>query len=390
MTSDESETEGMIREGAYRDLHETTEGYQSSTEIQMNRLEAAKNAVAFYGYPLILATGILFNTISFFVILKSKIITISTGVYLAVLTWVDTSAIIQWVLLLWSGPIPRTAEFVNSCSVRIFILTCSTHMGSMCAVGITVDRFIAVWFPFRAKQICKRKTAAMVLATAFLCILAMYIPMLFAFNPNCTVNPALLLYASKVVFMLSFIFHTYGPIGILLFTNIGITVKLLISAKFKKASRVAEDGGIQTKVMATVLAVSWTYIICLLPYNILISLTVHEGYQLPAGLAQVLITGAELLKIGNHSVNFYIYILTSQNFRSTFVDILCSWRRKFKSQREAVINSVETETSRVRGDGLGLFCHLISQDQIHKEIGDFNKSYILLTKAKKVIDKNAY
>ncbi len=337
----ESVDKGMTRE------EETTERHLPVTEIPMNRLEDTKNAVAFYAYPIILVTGILFNTISFIVILKSKIITISTGVYLAVLTWADSSAVIQYVLIWWRGPIPVT-DIINSCSVRQFILICSTHMGSACVVGITVDRFIAVWFPFKAKQISKRKTACIVLSAASLCILAMYIPMLIAFNRNCTLHPALVFYSTKVVFILSFIFHTYGPIGILLFTNIAISVKLLISAKFKKASHVAEDSGTATKVMATVLAVSWAYIVCLLPYNIVLSLRVHDDYQLPPGLAQVLITGAQLLKVGNHSVNFYLYILTSKTFRSTFIDIFCGWCRKLQPQEKSVtvgITSIKSNLS---------------------------------------------
>ncbi len=350
MVSEASVAEGMTLEEAFYRRQGTTERYLSTTEIQMKRLEDTKNAVALYGYPIILATGLLFNTISFVVILKSKIIAISTGVYLAVLTWADSSALIQWILFWWL-PLytPQTAAFWNSCSVRQFILICSTHMGSICAVGITVDRFIAIWFPFRAKQICTRKTAALVMTTAFLCILAMYIPMLVAFNPNCTVNPRLLVYANKVVFMLSFIFHTYGPIGLLLFTNIGIIAKLLMSAKFKKASHVAKDSGSETKVMATVLAVSWAYIICLLPYNILLSMRVHEDYQLPPGLAQVLITGAQMLKVANHSVNFYLYVLTSQSFRSTFVAVFCGCCRKLRSKEKAGGSSGQTKTTAVKG-----------------------------------------
>ncbi len=186
------------------DLTQTTDAV-----IEENMLRRQDNLAVLYVYPTLLTVGVVCNTVSFLIIVKSNIIKASTGIYLASLCWVDTSALIQWVLFLWRGPIRRTPAFVNTCSVRQFILTVSTQLAAICVIGVTIDRFIAVYFPFKAKTINTRRNASIVLLTAAVCILAMYLPMLIGINPNCSIKPQYALYMNTIIVITYFVVYTY-------------------------------------------------------------------------------------------------------------------------------------------------------------------------------------
>ncbi len=302
-------------------------------------LRRQDNLAVLYVYPTLLTVGVVCNTVSFLIIVKSNIIKASTGIYLASLCWADTCALIQWVLFLWRGPIRRPPAFVNSCSVRQFILTVSTHLGGICVIGVTIDRFIAVYFPFKAKIINTRRNASIVLLTVAACILALYVPMLVASNPNCSIKPQYELYMNTIVVITSFVVYTYGPVIVLFCANIAIIIKLQVSSSFKKRAHSRSESSDQNRIIASVLSVSILYVICQLPYTVLLSLRAHAGYRLPPGvLGAILSDGSRMLMVANHAINFFLYILTSKNFKNTMRHAItcCCRGRRFPGATRAI------------------------------------------------------
>ncbi len=328
---------------------ETSEPVTSVTAtddvIRLDRLRDQTNEALLYIYPALLAAGLLCNGLSFIVIIKSDIFKTSTGVYLAVLCWADTSALIHWILIWWVGPLPHivTHAFIYTCNLRQVILTFSNHTGAMCVICVTVDRFIAVYFPFQAKLINTRKRAAIVLVIIALCILAMYSPMLVAFYPNCELWVVYALYAGRIVFILSTIFYTYGPIILLVCLNVAIICKLRVSSTIRKRAHVQSESGSQSKIMASVLAVSVAYILCQVPYNTLFSIRLLGQYSIPGRLGDVLINVSRILIVVNHSGNFFLYVLTSRNFRETLRGLLPSC---CSCQREPTVTTTSSVQSR--------------------------------------------
>ncbi len=281
-----------------------------------------KNDIAKYGFPIILATGLVANTLSFIVIQASAIRTTSTGLYLSVLTWADCLCLVIWTLRFWVVPVLHLPYPwpLKSCNIRQFFISLGPSLSAMCIVAVTIDRFIVVCIPFKAKQLTKPKWAAVAILLVAVALISLFVPALFAFSPSCSIQPNLALYGRTVMFLLVNITQSYGPIICIICLNSAIVGTLIRSQKRLK-DNVSRQNETKSKVLATVLAVSCIFVVSTLPFNLLVTLKSTNNIHLSPEALEIVFTVLALLFVSNHSINFFIYILTSASFRETFVSI---------------------------------------------------------------------
>lgn len=268
------------------------------------------------------------NALSFVVIVRSDLMSTSTGLYLCTLAWADCFSLASLASSSWSMPtFGQEFHLFRLCNVKQFFISFSTSLSAMCIVCVTSDRFIAVWFPFKAKQLTTRRKAAVVLTLLIIAMAAIYIPAFLAVSHDCVVNENLRGYLYGDMFTLINIFYSYGPIACLLCLNLAISGRLAFTPSMlvKTQSSCSGNQSSQTsQAIATVLTVSFAFIICSVPINVLFSLfsakrTVSED---PFTLEAVF-TFARCLNFANHSINFYLYVLTSGSFRRNLVSLFC-------------------------------------------------------------------
>ena len=282
------------------------------------------NWVVVYCFPTIFGVGIVANTLSFIIIQLSDIRLTSTGVYLSVLACSDSVCLTLWTSLLWATPVlGRSFPGLHMCNVSQFGVAFFGSLSAMSIVCVTTDRFIAVWFPFKAKEITTRRRALCVVLGVILSLLAMFLPALFSYTDRCGIVEPLKLYGTTVVFILLNIFYSYGVIIYLCCLNVAIVHKLCKPpAMTDDDSRIISHNKHASKVAVIVLAVSITYVVCTVPANILITLkstntvTFADKYT-----DEIVFTFGRSLLFLNHAINFFLYILTSSNFRNTFVSL---------------------------------------------------------------------
>ncbi len=281
-----------------------------------------KNSVCVYVFPTVYAVALANNFLSFTTIVKSNIIKTSIGLYLAVLAWADCLAISAMASLWWSRPVfHQDFPWMRACNVNRFLTLFPGMLSSLCVLCITVDRFLAVWFPFKAKSLTSRKKATFVLLSIVIILTAVTSPLLIGLTPTCQVkwNP-LRSYLATGVYVLLNILYSYGTSMCLLILNIAISIRMAFPDKGLRATQ--RNTVRSTKVVTTTLAVSFSFLICTLPYNFASSAWSARGYlTLDAYADEILLTIARLLGFLNHTINFYLYVLTSQNFRSTLFSI---------------------------------------------------------------------
>ncbi len=284
-----------------------------------------RNGVIKYGFPLVFCVGMISNGMSFLVILLSTIRDSSTGVYLAVLACADCLSLVLWTILFWAVPVMDWPfpGVLQMCNVRQFLLSFSGSFSAMCVVCVSLDRFIAVWFPFQAKRFTTRKRAAFTLSALFAFLVAIFFPAFFAFSQDspCLVKISLRLYAKSILYLLVNIFQSYGIIISLVFLNAGIACRLFLSRKALRDSRHnAQQGAHDNRVVLTVVTVSVVYILCNFPFSLLVSLK-STGRLTDMSHLETLFTAFVLLYVANHGINFFIYVLTSANFRRTLLSL---------------------------------------------------------------------
>ena len=98
-------------------------------------------------------------------------------------------------------------------------------------------------------------------------------------------------------------------------------------------SRTRQGGGESSaKVTVMLLSISFTFLITTLPMNVTIITTAFSGSYAPT-LAlgtkfKLARTISELLMYTNHSINFFLYLLTGQKFRQQLVAMVCPSRHE--------------------------------------------------------------
>ncbi len=284
------------------------------------------NKALFYGMPCIMATGIATNALSFITIVTSNTRKISTGVYLSVLAWFDSMLLVLWTSTFWAMPHLGApfAGLLRKCNVLNFLMSASLGYCSMCVVCVTTDRFIAVYFPLTAKRFTTRKRAAIVLASLAVVMLACFGPALFSTNELCGSNGLIDVYTDTVMYLMAFTFYFHGPIIYLLCMNIAIAAKLCLNRKFfgKNKSRASTDNEKIPKAVVTVLVVSVVYVVLMLPYNVLMILATSINFRMKnKALEEIVVTTCRLMMVSNHGVNFFLYSLTSVEFRRSLVNL---------------------------------------------------------------------
>ncbi len=153
-------------------------------------------------------------------------------------------------------------------------------------------------------------------------LLALFLPVLFAYTHTCQITDSLKLYGTTVVHILTNVTYSYGVLIYLCCLNMGIVYRLCRTGEMSEDSRIISPNRETSRVAVIVLSVSLTYIVCTVPANVRITLkstntmTFANKY-----IDEIVFTFWRSLFL-NHGITFFLYILTSSNFRKTFVSLL--------------------------------------------------------------------
>ncbi|OWF35969.1 G-protein coupled receptor B0563.6 [Mizuhopecten yessoensis] len=131
--------------------------------------------------PIISSLGIVGNTVSFVVFVQlSK--SSSFYLYLAFLALSDMASLVfggifQWMRIAGFFQLSRSGnQFL--CSVDFSCTLIFMQLSSWITVAVTIDRYIAVCYPFHVNQYCTRKRALISIGVIFLIIAALNLPII--------------------------------------------------------------------------------------------------------------------------------------------------------------------------------------------------------------------
>jgi len=112
---------------------------------------------------MMMMTGTLGNMTSLAVLLRPRMRGKSVYLFLVLLAIADTvvlyvSAFQIWIKVITGFQLPNVSNW--SCRGVNFLHLVSTHMAAWIVVLVTIDRFVAVWFPLQATSWCTVKRAS--------------------------------------------------------------------------------------------------------------------------------------------------------------------------------------------------------------------------------------
>ena len=254
--------------------------------------------------------------------------------------------------MLWAGFFPAWIGYVSrskinaygwtDCKLGYFCWYFFRHFSSALLVMMSVEKFIALYFPLKAKAICTVETAKWSSGIAFIIFVLFDAQFFFAVKANKGDGSIQFCYDIELFdgyialySKVDGILYSFAPFAIMSLTNIAIIYKFV---KAKVASKHTGTGSTNqalskaaTKGTAILIAVSITFIILTGPANIIYSITIFPHPLLNQFLYFCIVL--------NHSINGLLYCIVGSKFRKELIYTLCCNRRRAPDIQGAVSRS---------------------------------------------------
>ena len=293
--------------------------------------------------------GTFGNTLIFLILMRRCMRRISSYNYLAVLSITDTFVLYVGLLRIWIGELTgfdaqNQANWM--CKLISVVGYTVSDYSVWLIIAVTVERYIAVVWPFKANSMCNRRRAFMVII-GILCILLLINAHFFwttAINKYPVYNETILRcdgapgYERLVTDIWSWVdafIYSFVPFVVILLLNALIIHRVLLAGQARSVmsgnqsgggKRHALDGGKKLTIM--LLTISFSFLLTTLPMNITLIVTAFLYPQAKndlhlASKLKLLRTVTELLMYTNHSMNFFLYCATGKKFRQQLCLLLC-------------------------------------------------------------------
>ena len=310
-----------------------------------------------YVPPFLLCIGTVGNVLSFCVLMRRSMRVTSTYNYLAVLALVDTLVLYVGLLRKWLAHLDVydiTAHSDWSCKLINMIVYTLTVSSVWLLIAVTVDRYIATVHGIHAQTMCTRRRAARVITAILIFFTLFHSHFLWTMELtkstytdsfHCRSAANFVFFVEKVWPWIDGFLYCFAPFAIILILNTMIIVQVIRSRRHRRnitrtfmtgeatplaTPRYAENS---FRVTVMLLLISFTFLFCTLPMAVVMIVRAFLSYE-NITLQQIASyrlasTISELLLYTNHSINFYLYLLSGHRFRQEMCSMVrCCCCRK--------------------------------------------------------------
>ena len=165
--------------------------------VKQNQLEEASHYIYAIVFPIIFTLGLIGNLFSSIIFSITKLNLTSCGIYFLLLAVFDFLALIGGLHHCLTIGYHVEIRSAGYCRARNFLLYASMDMASWMVVAISVDRYLKVKFPIKARMYATRKLAIIVSSVIAVIFIMKNVHLLTAFigdftddaADNCDPNP---------------------------------------------------------------------------------------------------------------------------------------------------------------------------------------------------------
>ena len=341
----ESNSFGDISSSDYNDLGSTTtETVAEKRFTEYTEYKVAEFINDYYLY-LICGVGIPGNIACIFTLIFMRPVMSST-IYMLCLAAVDTVAIVlkMMYLQLTKHDIQLGSR---GCQAMFLFGTVSQQLSNWILVAMTLERFIAIWFPFKVKTFCNKRNAVISLIAMFVFFVLANLQFIFTFEEitdsfvgfDCRPKPKHADFVKYVWYWIDGALYAFLPIILIIVFNGLIIYAVRKSGRDQRdltnrAMNMSDKLVQQRQVTVMLLTVSLVFVVLILPNCIFFIVKTYWSWrETMQGIAQYYLVYqiVFLLSDLNHAVNFYLYMLSGRKFRQKFAQIICC--RKTRPRR---------------------------------------------------------
>ncbi|KAK3101886.1 hypothetical protein FSP39_007034 [Pinctada imbricata] len=337
-------TEDSLSTGFYNSTSISDEATGTNNVLLIMQAFASFNGIF---TPVVLFLGLIGNVVTLIVLNTKAYSKIESRFFLMALAASDSVLLLTQVftkeiaVIVFGRDIRALSDI--ACKIFFVFFRSSKMTSSWFIVCISIERFIAVWFPFKLKMVCQRKIILMVIGIVYTCLLVYTSLWSYAskVNKNHVCHPDVYDKSNPaevktfgVFLILGIALYNGIPIVILLFTTPMIVLKLSRHAQRKKSitNRSSSQQDRTNRMNLTLIGIMIAYIVLVSPIAALhgsafaLKINAYGNNWLAWILFKEI---AQILEQMNYTVNFIFYVTLSPIFRNALREILrCGYNSK--------------------------------------------------------------
>ena len=322
------------------------------TAVTYNTFDEPEEEIAHYiwliGSPIVITVGIIGNTLSILILSRKRMRKHTSAFYFTVLAVTDLLVLNVGLLrnflevLMEYDPIRTYSE--ASCKIHTFLVYFLGQFSAWVLLSVTVERFISVWFPFKARHICTHRHAAigLVILVVFLSSANVHFFWTRGLLVSALGNDTVKLscnhldeyhyFTGIILDILDSLLIVYIPCACMIVLNILIIIKLKRLRRRNKRGVIFAPDSNSAKVntmTAMLLTVTFTFILLMLPLTLyLIGQNDWWEYQnYNDSSFKIYLAAAFQLMYMNNAINFLLYYVSGNRFRREFKELFVSRRQ---------------------------------------------------------------
>lgn len=297
-----------------------------------------------FAMPIIIFTGTVGNIFSFMVMMRREMRQTPTFFYLAMLAIADSVVLFVSAFKTWLRTVSGfELSHINAfgCKFTMFLVHFSIQFSAWLIVAVTIERFLAVWFPLKANAMCSLSRAKFVTFMIALIFILVNIHIFWTAQllstrqsldgSNYICAPyAYENFVCQIFPWINLVLYSFLPCFILMVFNVLIIICLL-RTKHVPSTLTKDDNQLRNnhrKLAMTLVFISFTWIVTTTPRPLfgLFAVKPKSLEDLATSLLWKVVC-YQLMYI-NHAVNFFLYCLSGEKFRIQFKKFLCQVCRK--------------------------------------------------------------
>ena len=308
--------------------------------------------------PIFIIVGSMGNVLAFVVLMRKMLQQWSVCFYLALYALINTIVLYVGCGLDWVSYITQTRHIANQadwvCRLWKFVFNVINYSSGWVVVAMTVDRFVHMWYPRRAHQLCTVFMAKLVTVFVLigLVVISIHAMWTYALTPHgCIIEATKDTHAFQTIAwpMVSAIFYSYLPVLIILTLDIFLILGLL----HPNADSRGDSNPLQHSLTTCVLSVSLTFLALYLP-TVIVNIFMYSLAEFSANIqlrARLFLLQelCQSLACLNNAISFVIYFTRLPIVRQELLAMLGSLRRHSGSSTVQELHSVDTNGGLVSG-----------------------------------------
>lgn len=281
-----------------------------------------------YVLPLIIFIGTVGNILSLIVLQRKAMRTTCSSVYLSALAIADVSVLYlsgfkTWLRVATGFELLHVAD--SACKLIKYAFYSCTHFSAWIVVVITFERLLVVYTPFRASTLWLVRRPHLTTFVSGVVVMLFNVNIIWTSElvydseggpPTCA-SYSYENFICDIFPKINLLVYSVLP-SILVFTFNIVIIAVIIRSTSPPEGTVSPPNnfrrhGHQQRLTMTLLTLSTLWLVLSLPYSIIDShVTILLRVRVP-GLVRVI---CFMMMYLNHSVNFYVYCLLGQKFRT--------------------------------------------------------------------------